>query len=55
MNIQEEYDKIYLFFKKTSEAFDELDWDGKKLKVLLSDKIIEVYSKEDVKQWKILN
>lgn len=31
MTTQEQYDKIYEYFKNTSETFDELEWDGQEL------------------------
>ena len=53
--LQEEYDKIYSFFKQTTDPFDELDWDGKELNVLLDNEIIETYSKDDIKDLNILD
>lgn len=50
MNLQEQYDKIYSFFKTTIEPFDELDWDGSNLKVILNENIIEEYSISDLKE-----
>jgi spermidine/putrescine-binding protein len=55
MKIQEEYDKIYRFFKTTTEPFDKIDWDGKELKILLNNEIIETYSRKYIKAWKNLN
>jgi len=55
MKLQEEYDKIYSFFKTTIEPFDELDWNGKRLNVVLNNKTIEIYSKEDINELNILN
>ncbi|MDR1779329.1 MAG: hypothetical protein LBR50_01185 [Tannerella sp.] len=51
MNLQEQYDKIYSFFKTTTETFDELIWDGNQLSVWLNNKSIEIYSREDVNEW----
>ena len=28
LKLQSQYDKIYAYFKSTSEAFDDLNWDG---------------------------
>ena len=48
MKLQEEYDKIYSFFKTTTEPFDELEWNGKELSVLLNDEVVEIYSRRYV-------
>ena len=48
MKPQEEYYKIYRFFKNTTEFYDDLDWDGKILNVWLNDEIIETYTKKDL-------
>lgn len=48
MDLQEQYDKIYSFFKTTTEPFDDLNWDGKDLIIILADEIIEKYSKNDL-------
>ncbi len=50
MNLQEQYDKIYLFFKTTTEPFDELIWDGKYLLVVLNGNVIEKYAKSDLEE-----
>jgi hypothetical protein len=55
MKLQEEYDKIYSFLKTTSEPFDELDWDGETLDVILNNQINERYTRKDITKWKILN
>jgi len=44
VDLQKQYDLIRSYFKTTTESFDELDWDGEVLLVLLNDKIIEEYS-----------
>lgn len=49
IDLQKQYDLIRSFFKTTTEAFDELDWDGDVLLVLLDGKIIEEYSYEELK------
>ena len=42
--LQLQYDKIYSYFKRTTEAFDSLEWDGKNLFVWNKGEIIERYS-----------
>lgn len=42
--LQLQYDKIYSYFKSTTESFDFLEWDGKILLVLRGEEIIEQYS-----------
>ena len=54
MNLQKEYDKINFYFRKTTENFDLLDWNGKNLNVFFKDKIIEKYSKKDLMSLEIL-
>lgn len=49
IDLQKQYDLICSYFKTTTEAFDELDWDGDVLLVLLDGKIIEEYSYEELK------
>lgn len=39
-----QYDQIYSYFKKTTEPFDFLEWDGKNLLVWNKGEIIEQYS-----------
>jgi len=46
--LQSQYDKIYSYFKETSEPFDFLEWDGKLLKVWLGDDVVEQYSARDL-------
>jgi len=48
--LQNQYNKIYSFFKTTSEAFDYIDWDGKTLFVWNNCQIIEKYSLEELKE-----
>lgn len=50
MSLQDQYDALYSFFKYTTEPFDELQWDGSNLIVLLNEKIIEEYSHSDLKE-----
>lgn len=40
---QQQYDKIYSFFKTTCEPFDFLEWDGQILQVWQNNKVIEIY------------
>lgn len=46
--IQSQYDRIYSYFKTTTEPFDFLEWDGRVAMVWNEDKIIEEYSLEDL-------
>jgi len=48
--LQIQYNLIYSFFKTTTEPFDELDWDGFELLVILDNNIIEKYTYEDLKE-----
>ena len=50
INLQEQYDKIYSYFKTTTEPFDEIDWNGKSLTVILRSKVVEVYLLDDLKR-----
>lgn len=49
MELQEQYDIIYSFFKKTTEPFDELDWNGSQLNVILNENVIEEFSLSDLR------
>jgi hypothetical protein len=46
--LQEQYDKIYSYFKTTTEPFDSLEWDGKTLEVVFNNRVVEVYDKETI-------
>lgn len=46
--LQYQYDKIYSFFKNTTEPFDELLWDGNTLQVINNDVVIEKYNYKDL-------
>ncbi|MBI3255815.1 MAG: hypothetical protein HYZ63_02490 [Candidatus Andersenbacteria bacterium] len=46
--LQSQYDKIYSYFKTTTEPFDSLDWDGKLLQVWSEEVMIEVYRLKDL-------
>ncbi len=50
VNIQEQYDLIRSYFKTTTEPFDELDWDGDILLVLLDGKITEKHIYNELKE-----
>jgi len=45
---QSQYDKIYSYFKTTTESFYFLEWDGKVLQVWNNNMVIEVYSLKDL-------
>lgn len=49
VDLQKQYDLIRSYFKTTTEPFDELDWDGEVLLVLLKGKVVEEYSYEELK------
>ena len=48
--LQSQYDKIYSYFKTTTEPFDFLEWDGHILNVWNKDQIVEVYMYKDLKK-----
>lgn len=45
--LQIQYDKIYSYFKSTTEMFDSLEWNGKILEVWNKNKITETYKYKD--------
>ena len=47
--LQFQDDKIYSYFKTTTEPFDFLEWDGKILQVWNDWVVIEKYSLRDLK------
>ena len=47
--LQSQYDKIYSYFKTTTEPFDFLEWDGKVLQVWNNWVVIERYTLKDLK------
>jgi hypothetical protein len=47
--LQIQYEKIYSYFKTTTEPFDSLEWNGKILEVWNENKIIEKYSLKDLR------
>ena len=46
--LQSQYDKIYSYFRGSTEPFDSLEWNGKFLAVWLNDNIVEQYSVQDL-------
>ncbi len=46
--LQLQYDKIYSYFKNTTEPFDFLEWDGKILKVWGYNTVVEKYCFRDL-------
>lgn len=48
--LQIQYNKIYAFFKTTTEPFDLLMWDGEILEVLYENNIIEKYSFKELRE-----
>ena len=48
MDLDTQYNLIYRFFKTTTEPYDDLEWDGSTLEVLLNDVVIERYSYDDL-------
>lgn len=49
ISLQTQYDKIYSYFKTTTEPFDELEWDGNVLSVWSDGLAVEVYRYRDLK------
>ncbi len=52
--LQSQDDKIYSYFKATTEPFDFLEWDGKILQVWNDDIVVEIYSLKDFNSIKML-
>jgi len=48
--LQSQYDKIYSYFRTTTEPFDFLEWDGKILNVWNNYDIIEIYKYQDMQR-----
>lgn len=48
--LQFQYDRIYSYFKTTTEPYDFLEWDGHVLEVWLNNEIVEKYPLKDIKQ-----
>ncbi len=51
VDIEKQDDLIRSFFKTTTEPYDELDWDGDILLVLLDGKVIEKYTYNELKEF----
>ena len=47
--MQIQYDKIYSYFKTTTEPYDYLEWDGVTLKVWNKNRIVETYKYKDLR------
>jgi len=43
LKLQSQDDRIYSYFKTTTEPFDFLEWDGKILQVWNKNAVVEVY------------
>ena len=52
--LQDQYDKIYSYFRTTTEVFDFLEWNGRILKVWDREIIVEEYLLEDLKEIGVL-
>ncbi len=48
--LQIQYDKIYSYFKNTTELFDYLEWDGVVLRVWNNNKVMETYKYKDFRK-----
>ena len=48
--IQNQYDKIYSYFKTTTESFDSFEWDGKILSVINNNMVVEIYKYKFLKK-----
>jgi len=48
--LQSQYDKIYSYFKNTTEPFDFLEWNGTVLQVWQNGIMIEMYCAKDLKK-----
>lgn len=53
-DLQIQYDKIYSFFKSTTEFFDFLEWSGEDLYIWKNNEIIEQYSFKDLRKIKCI-
>jgi len=51
---QKELNKVERFVKKSTEHYDDWDWDGEKLVIIIDDEVAETYSKADLKEEGIL-
>jgi hypothetical protein len=48
--LQFQYDKIYSYFRTTTEPFDLLDWDGHILEVWHKNIVVEKYKYKELKK-----
>jgi hypothetical protein len=48
--LQQQYNMISQYFKNTTPYFEDLEWDGKILCVILEDLTIETYTYDDLKE-----
>lgn len=48
-NLQNSLDKIQFFFSRTTESFDDWDYEDEELKIFLNRNLIETYSNLDLK------
>lgn len=46
--LQNEYDRIYSYFKTTTEPFDFLEWDRNILRVWNNNIVVEIYHLKDL-------
>ena len=50
MDIQNQSDLISRFLHYTTEPFDDWDWDGEELIIILGNEVIERYNYHDLKE-----
>jgi len=48
LTLQTQYDKIYSYFRTTTEPLDSLKWDGRVLRVWYKNSIVEIYRHADL-------
>lgn len=48
---QEKLDKLKFWLSKTTEEFDDWDYDGEELIIFLRDEAIEKYKESDLKEF----
>jgi len=48
IKLQRQYNLIYRTFKNSTPAFDDLEWDGENLYVVLKGMTIETYTHADL-------
>lgn len=51
IDLQEQLDLIDSYLRKTTEPYDDWDWDGESLIVLLDGQVIEEYSYDELKEF----